>query len=261
MAYGRWVHWAHLPFAISHERRPNAPSAICRARRRTLRSSPLFRFSNPARHRRNLRGARTRRLHRRRRLEPALCRRPVADRFGCRHRIDRFISAGARRAASRRRRRPAPRRCGSRRRSADDLRRARDCDDGGPGCAARRTVAAHGSGKPVTGIAEIAARCRAVCAGGDCRGRHPRRIAAGIRAAPLRSEWLGSGTTGVVVTSMPLAPVICCKGADAAVATGLLGAFWGVVYLSRRSAVAPMVSHAGFDLLQIAAFVAASSRS
>ena len=37
--------------------------------------------------------------------------------------------------------------------------------------------------------------------------------------------------------------------------TGLLGAFWGVVYLRRRSAVAPMVSHAGFDLLQILQFV------
>jgi membrane protease YdiL (CAAX protease family) len=44
---------------------------------------------------------------------------------------------------------------------------------------------------------------------------------------------------------------------DAALATGLLGAFWGVVYLRRRSCVAPVVSHAGFDLVQILQFLAA----
>jgi membrane protease YdiL (CAAX protease family) len=43
---------------------------------------------------------------------------------------------------------------------------------------------------------------------------------------------------------------------DAVIATALLGAFWGVVYLRRRSVVAPMVSHSGFDLLQVLQFVA-----
>ena len=42
-----------------------------------------------------------------------------------------------------------------------------------------------------------------------------------------------------------------------ALATGLLGAFWGAIYLRRRSAIAPMVSHAGFDLLQILQFLLA----
>ena len=42
---------------------------------------------------------------------------------------------------------------------------------------------------------------------------------------------------------------------DAGIATGLLGAFWGFVYLRRRSAIAPIVSHAGFDLLQILPFL------
>ena len=93
-------------------------------------------------------------------------------------------------------------------------------------------------------------------------------VAGGIREELQRAfalhrfeVWLGGGTTGVVVTSIAFGAGHLLQGADAAVATGLLGAFWGVVYLSRRSAVAPMVSHAGFDLLQIAAFVAASSRS
>jgi membrane protease YdiL (CAAX protease family) len=45
------------------------------------------------------------------------------------------------------------------------------------------------------------------------------------------------------------------QGIDAALATGLLGAFWGAVYLRRRSCVAPMVSHAGFDLLQIVQYI------
>ena len=38
------------------------------------------------------------------------------------------------------------------------------------------------------------------------------------------------------------------------VATALLGAFWGVVYLRRRSIVGPMISYAAFDLLQVGLF-------
>ena len=53
------------------------------------------------------------------------------------------------------------------------------------------------------------------------------------------------------------APAICCRASTPAIATGLLGAFWGVVYLRRRSCVAPIVSHAGFDLLQILQFLVA----
>ena len=41
-----------------------------------------------------------------------------------------------------------------------------------------------------------------------------------------------------------------------AITTGLLGAFWAVSYLRRRSIIAPVVSHAAFDLMQIAVFVA-----
>jgi membrane protease YdiL (CAAX protease family) len=45
------------------------------------------------------------------------------------------------------------------------------------------------------------------------------------------------------------------QGADAAIATGVLGVFWGIVYLRRRSVVAPVVSHSGFNLLQIAQYL------
>jgi membrane protease YdiL (CAAX protease family) len=41
------------------------------------------------------------------------------------------------------------------------------------------------------------------------------------------------------------------QGWDAVVTTALLGAFWAVLYLRRRSAVAPLVSHAGFNTLEV----------
>lgn len=90
-------------------------------------------------------------------------------------------------------------------------------------------------------------------------------IAGGVREELQRAfvlhrfdVWLGGGTTGVIVTSIAFGAGHIIQGADAAIATGLLGAFWGVVYLRRRSAVAPIVSHAGFDLIQIVAFMAAT---
>jgi membrane protease YdiL (CAAX protease family) len=86
-------------------------------------------------------------------------------------------------------------------------------------------------------------------------------VAGGVREEIQRAflihrfdVWLGGGVTGVIVTSTAFGAGHLIQGVDAAIATGLLGAFWGVVYLRRRSCVAPMVSHAGFDLLQIAQF-------
>lgn len=68
-------------------------------------------------------------------------------------------------------------------------------------------------------------------------------------------RWLGGGTVGIVVTSVLFGAGHRIQGLDAAVATGVLGAFWGLVYLRRRSVVAPVVSHAGFNLLQLAQFL------
>ena len=59
----------------------------------------------------------------------------------------------------------------------------------------------------------------------------------------------------MLITSAAFGGGHLLQGKDAAIATGLLGAFWGVVYLRRRSAVAPMVSHAGFNLLQVGQFL------
>jgi membrane protease YdiL (CAAX protease family) len=87
-------------------------------------------------------------------------------------------------------------------------------------------------------------------------------VAGGIREEVQRAfilhrfdQWLGGGTLGVVISSVAFGAGHWLQGPDIALATGLLGAMWGVIYLRRRSAVAPIVSHAGFDLLQILQFV------
>ena len=87
-------------------------------------------------------------------------------------------------------------------------------------------------------------------------------VAGGVREEIQRAfllhrfeVWLGGGAVGVTVTSVAFGAGHLLQGYDAAIATGLLGAFWGVIYLRRRSVVAPMVSHAGFDLVQIIQFV------
>jgi membrane protease YdiL (CAAX protease family) len=89
-------------------------------------------------------------------------------------------------------------------------------------------------------------------------------VAGGVREEIQRAfllhrfeAWLGGRTVGLVVTSVAFgAGHYELQGMDAGIATGLLGAFWGVVYLRRRSCAAPIVSHAGFDLLQILPFLA-----
>ncbi len=87
-------------------------------------------------------------------------------------------------------------------------------------------------------------------------------VAGGVREEIQRAfilhrfdVWLGGGAVGVVVGSVAFGFGHLLQGADAAIATGLLGVFWGVVYLRRRSVVAPMVSHSGFNLLEIAQYL------
>jgi membrane protease YdiL (CAAX protease family) len=68
--------------------------------------------------------------------------------------------------------------------------------------------------------------------------------------------WLGGPRVGLVVTSIGFGAGHFIQGADAVVATAVLGAFWGVVYLRRRSIVAPAVSHSGFNVVQVLQFLA-----
>ena len=88
-------------------------------------------------------------------------------------------------------------------------------------------------------------------------------VAGGIREEVQRAfllrrseRWLGGPRVGLVVTSVAFGAGHFVQGADAVVATAALGAFWGSVYLRRRSVGAPVVSHAGFNVLQVAQYLA-----
>jgi membrane protease YdiL (CAAX protease family) len=83
-------------------------------------------------------------------------------------------------------------------------------------------------------------------------------VAGGIREELQRAflllrfeRHLGGATVGVIVLSTAFGLGHALQGWDAAIATGALGAFWAILYLQRRSSVAPMVSHAGFNSIEV----------
>jgi len=91
-------------------------------------------------------------------------------------------------------------------------------------------------------------------------------VAGGIREEVQRAfllrrfeSSLGGSTLGLVVVSVCFGLLHKPQGWDAAIATGALGFTWGWLFLRRRSAVAPIVSHAGYDLAQILQAVAVQS--
>jgi membrane protease YdiL (CAAX protease family) len=88
-------------------------------------------------------------------------------------------------------------------------------------------------------------------------------IAGGVREEVQRGfilhrfdRFLGGGLVGVVLYSAIFGLGHLEQGLDAALAIAVLGAVWGLVYLARRSIVAPMVSHALFNLGQLVKYVA-----
>jgi membrane protease YdiL (CAAX protease family) len=83
-------------------------------------------------------------------------------------------------------------------------------------------------------------------------------VAGGLREEVQRvfllhrfEQYLGGATVGLVVLSVAFGAGHAMQGWDASIATGLLGLTWGWIYLRRRSAVAPIVSHAGYNAAQI----------
>ncbi|HEY8535561.1 MAG TPA: CPBP family intramembrane glutamic endopeptidase [Vicinamibacterales bacterium] len=58
---------------------------------------------------------------------------------------------------------------------------------------------------------------------------------------------LGGATTGLIVTSAAFGVGHVVQGLDAGIATAVLGLAWGAMYLWRRSVLAPVTSHAGFN--------------
>jgi membrane protease YdiL (CAAX protease family) len=87
-------------------------------------------------------------------------------------------------------------------------------------------------------------------------------IAGGVREEMQRAfvlrrfeQYLGGGAVGLVLFSVIFGLGHLPQGHDVAIATAVLGAFWGAIYLRRRSVVGPMVAHAGFNLAQVVKFV------
>ena len=83
-------------------------------------------------------------------------------------------------------------------------------------------------------------------------------VAGGVREELQRAfllhrfeQHLGGAWVGVIVLSVAFGLGHFVQGWDAAITTGTLGAFWAVLYLRRRSSLAPVVSHAGFNSLEI----------
>jgi len=62
----------------------------------------------------------------------------------------------------------------------------------------------------------------------------------------LRQPWLG-----LIITSLAFGLGHQLQGLDAAIVTGTLGAIWGAMYLTRRSALAAIVSHSLFNSAQL----------
>jgi membrane protease YdiL (CAAX protease family) len=83
-------------------------------------------------------------------------------------------------------------------------------------------------------------------------------VAGGIREELQRAfmlrrfeQYLGGATLGVWLLSIAFGLGHVMQGRDAVVTTAALGAFWAWMYLQRRNSVGPIVSHAGFNSLEI----------
>jgi membrane protease YdiL (CAAX protease family) len=83
-------------------------------------------------------------------------------------------------------------------------------------------------------------------------------IAGGLREEIQRAfiihrfaQHLGGEKVGLILYSVIFGLGHSLQGWDAVVTTTILGLFWGYVYVSRRSIVAPVVSHSGFNAAEI----------
>ena len=65
------------------------------------------------------------------------------------------------------------------------------------------------------------------------------------------NEHLGGEYVGLILYSLVFGLGHGLQGWDAVVTTTILGLFWGYVYVTRRSIVAPVVSHSGFNAAEI----------
>jgi uncharacterized protein len=92
-------------------------------------------------------------------------------------------------------------------------------------------------------------------------------VAGGVREEVQRGfiahrcdQYLGGALGGVAVYSVVFGAGHVDQGYDAMIAIGLLGFLWGLLYIARRSIVAPLVSHATFNLAQLLKYLAFAAR-
>jgi membrane protease YdiL (CAAX protease family) len=92
-------------------------------------------------------------------------------------------------------------------------------------------------------------------------------LAGGVREEVQRAfiirrfdRFLGGAVWGIVLYSVAFGLGHLDQGYAAAIATGVLGAAWGVLYWTRGSIIAPVVSHAGFNLAQLLKYVTLAGR-
>jgi membrane protease YdiL (CAAX protease family) len=73
------------------------------------------------------------------------------------------------------------------------------------------------------------------------------------RAFVLRrfERYLGGRWLGLAVFSAAFGAGHALQGWDVALTIAVLGVFWGLIYLRRRSILAPVVSHAGFNVAEV----------
>jgi membrane protease YdiL (CAAX protease family) len=91
-------------------------------------------------------------------------------------------------------------------------------------------------------------------------------LAGGVREELQRAfilhrfgQRLGGARVGLVLFSLTFGALHLEQGADVAVAIGLLGFVWGLLYIQRRSAILPMVNHGAFNAVQVLQGVLAKS--
>jgi len=83
-------------------------------------------------------------------------------------------------------------------------------------------------------------------------------LAGGVREELQRAfilhrfkQALGGVVLGLAIFSVTFGLLHLDQGYDVALAVGLLGLFWGILYVRRRSAVMGMTNHAGFNAAQV----------
>jgi membrane protease YdiL (CAAX protease family) len=91
-------------------------------------------------------------------------------------------------------------------------------------------------------------------------------LAGGVREELQRAfilrrfeQRLGGARLGLALFTLAFGLFHVDQGFDVAIAVGLLGLFWGLQYLRRRSVLLSMVNHAGFNATQVLQAAAAKA--